>query len=329
MVKKLLLPLTAGILFFGCEKKQEVPVQEERFLFGTYIKIVAYGKNEKSAKLAIEKAFDEIKRIDNAYNSKDENSQIYALNRSLNKEIKIDEEGRYLFDRVRYMYELSHGKYDVTISPLMNVWGFDLGEKGSLPTEEELRKAMSRVDFSKVKMDGDRVKIDSPDVEVDTGSFLKGYAIQRAKETMESQGIKSAFITAISSIETIGTKPNGTPWKIGLQNPAYPEEILGVIELKGMGMGVSGDYQTYVEIDGKRYHHILDKGTGYPVADKKMVAVICDDSFMADMYSTAFYSMPTNEVMQYVENRQGLDVLIVDSDGGIVKSSKFDISLRN
>lgn len=328
MLKKFLLVTATALIVLGCGKKEEKIVQDERFLFGTLIKVVVYDENEKAAKEALEKAFEEIKRIDNAYNSKDANSQIFVLNNSENKEITVDDEGRYLFEKVAYIHNLSKGKYDITISPLMNVWGFGELEKATIPTEKEINEALTKVDFSKVQIDGNKIKIADSAIEVDTGSFLKGYAIQKAKELLEKNEIKRAFITAVSSIDTIGTKPGNNPWKIGLQNPENPQEMLGVIELNSQSMGVSGDYQTYVEIDGKKYHHILDKETGYPVADKKMVAVICNDSFMADMYSTAFYSMETEEVIKYAESREGLEVLIVDSDGNIIKSSEFVITLR-
>ena len=89
-------------------------------------------------------------------------------------------------------------------------------------------------------------------------------------------------------------------------------------------MGVSGDYQTYVEIDGKRYHHILDKTTGYPISDKKMVLVICDNAFIADMYSTAFFTMPIEKIISYAEKDQKMKVLVVDKDMRIFKSKNLE-----
>lgn len=88
-------------------------------------------------------------------------------------------------------------------------------------------------------------------VRIDTGSFLKGYAIKKATENLREVGVKSAFLSAISSIQTIGLKPDGTPWRIGVQDPDNPLKILGILELNNQSVGVSGDYQTFVEIDGK------------------------------------------------------------------------------
>ena len=166
--------------------------------------------------------------------------------------------------------------------------------------------------------------MEPPANEIDTGSFLKGYAVSRAKKVMEEQGITSAFITTISSIDVINTKPENKPWRIGVQNPENPEEILGIVELNDEGMGVSGDYQTYVEIAGKKYHHILDKTTGFPIRDKKLVMVICEDAFLADLYSTAFFTMPVEKVMEYAENNKKMKVLIVDKDMKILKTKNLN-----
>ena len=316
-----------SIFFISCGKKVE-KIEESKFLFGTYIKIIVYSDNKEKAMESIEKAFNEIQRIDEKYNSKSEGSLIYNLNNSDNKTLKLDEEGIKLFEGVNKAYELSEHKYDVTIAPLLELWGFTEEAMElttlKLPTKEEIEFTKTFVDYEKVKISDDgTLTIESPVKEIDTGSFLKGYAISRAKEVLKNEGIKSAFITSISSIDLIGTKPEDKPWKIGLQNPENPSEMIGIVPLRDRAMGVSGDYQTYVEIDGEMYHHILDKDTGYPVTDKKMVVVLCDNAFDADLLSTTFFLMPIDKVLNYVDSREDLDVLIVDKDMNIITSKNF------
>ena len=316
-----------SIFFISCGKEVE-KIEESKFLFGTYIKIIVYSDNKEKAMESIEKAFSEIQRIDEKYNSKSEGSLIYNLNNSDNKTVKLDEEGIKLFEGVNKAYELSEHKYDITIAPLLELWGFTdeaIELPGlKLPTKEELEFTKTFVDYGKVKISDDgTLTMEGPVKEIDTGSFLKGYAISRAKEVLKNEGIKSAFITSISSIDLIGTKPEDKPWKIGLQNPENPSEMIGIVPLRDRAMGVSGDYQTYVEIDGEMYHHILDKDTGYPVTDKKMVVVLCDNAFDADLLSTTFFLMPIDKVMNYVESREDLDVLIVDKDMNIITSKNF------
>ena len=316
-----------SMFLISCGKEVE-KIEESKFLFGTYIKIIVYSDNKEKAMESIQKAFNEIQRIDEKYNSKSEGSLIYNLNNSDNKTVKLDEEGIKLFEGVNKAYELSEHKYDVTIAPLLELWGFTEEAMElttlKLPTKEEIEFTKTFVDYEKVKISDDgTLTMESPVKEIDTGSFLKGYAISRAKEVLKNEGIKSAFITSISSIDLIGTKPEDKPWKIGLQNPENPSEMIGIVPLRDRAMGVSGDYQTYVEIDGEMYHHILDKDTGYPVTDKKMVVVLCDNAFDADLLSTTFFLMPIDKVMNYVESREDLDVLIVDKDMNIVTSKNF------
>ena len=319
--------LLLSMFLISCSRKIE-KIEESKFLFGTYIKIIVYSNNKEKAIQSIEKAFNEIQRIDEKYNSKSEGSLIYNLNNSDNKTVKLDEEGIKIFEGVKKAYELSEHKYDITIAPLLELWGFtdetiELSDL-KLPTKEEIDFTKTFVDFDKVKISNDgTLTIESPVKEIDTGSFLKGYAISKAREILKDDGIKNAFITSISSIEVIGTKPENKLWKIGLQNPENPSEMIGIVSLKDRAMGVSGDYQTYVEIDGKMYHHILDKDTGYPVEDKKMVVVLCDNAFDADLLSTTFFLMPIDKVISYVDSRKDLDVLIVDKDMNIIASKNF------
>ena len=325
VIKKLLIVFVLLFSFIGCSEKKINKFESERFLFGTYIRITVYDKDEKLAKTSMEEAFKEIERIDNKFNSKVSSSVIGKLNASPKEAVELDEEGVYLFNELKEIYELSNGKYDITIGPLLKVWGF--GETGdiTIPSEEAIKAAQSKIDFSKVKLEGNKLSFEEPINEIDTGSFLKGYAVEKAKLKMKELGVTSAFITSISSIDVIGTKPENKPWRIGVQNPDAPDQIIGIVELDDEGMGVSGDYQTYVEIDGKRYHHILDKETGYPVTDKRMVLVVCDDAFMADMYSTAFFTMPIEKIINYAENDQKMKVLIVDKDMNIHKSKNLEL----
>ena len=326
MFKKILAILILPIFILSCGKEVK-KIEKSSFLFGTYISITIYDENEKLANKAIDEAFKEIARIDNKFNSKVKGSLIDKLNSGEEKEIILDEEGVYLFENLKRVYDLSHGKYDVTIGPLLDVWNFGAKEQRELPKIEEIEKAKKNTGFSNLILDGNRLYFSKKGIEIDTGSFLKGYAVEKAKETMRDLGVKSAFISSISSIETINKKPDGQNWKIGIENPENSQELLGVVELDNKGMGVSGDYQTYIEIDGKRYHHILDKDTGYPVTDKKMVVVIGNNAFFSDMYSTAFFTMNIDEILNYADNND-LEVLIVDKDMKIYKNSKMNIKLK-
>jgi len=323
-MKKITIFLLLIFILIGCGKKEKEKVTEQRFAFGTMINMVVYSDDSKKAKEAIELAFDEIKRIDDKYNTHKEGSIVYTINNNPGKFVELDDEGLYLFEEVKKTYDMSQGKYDITITPLMKLWGFfEEDGKVSVPTDKAIREAIKKVDFNNIEIKGNKIRLKTSKNEIDTGSFLKGYAIHRAKLILEENGIDSAFISAISSIETLNSKGNGEKWKIGLQNPEDPTKLYHVISIDDKAMGVSGDYQIFVEIDGKKYHHLLDKDTGHPVRDRKMVVVVGEDGFLTDMYSTAFFSMPIDEVLKFVNNTDDLEVMIVKSDMSEVYSDGF------
>lgn len=328
MKSRIIFLISLIFLFFvSCSNQKIEKYEESRFLFGTYIKIIVYEKDLDLAKNVVSEAFQEIERIDNKYNSKVEGSLVYKLNKGEIKEIELDAEGQKIFKEVENAYNLSGGKFDITISPLLELWGFTEDSidslKLKLPKKEEIDFIKTFIDFKKVKIENNKLSLSSPIKEIDTGSFLKGYALSQAKKILVDRGITSAFITSISSIDLVGSKPNNKAWKIGLQNPKDPSDLIGITELKGKALGVSGDYQTYVEIDGEVYHHILDLETGYPVEDKKMVVVITDDAFKADLYSTVFFLMPIEKVLNFVEKQKDIEVMIIDKDMNIIKTKDF------
>lgn len=326
-MKKIIVLMLCMFLFTACGEKNSSPerkITESRFLFGTYIQMIVYSENEKEAHEAVNAAFDRIGEIDSKYNSKTRGSVIYNLNNSEKKEAVLDEEGVMLFQEVGRVYKLSHGKYDITISPLLETWGFYSDGRENIPSREELDKALKQIDFSKVELKNNIIKINEPIKEIDTGSFLKGYAVEEAKKVLAEKGIKNAFVSSVSSISTIGGKPDGTPWKIGIQNPDVSNEILGVAEVEGRALGISGDYQIYVEINGKKYHHIMDKETGYPIDNRKLVVVVCDSAFLADMYSTAFFSMTAEEIFDFAE-KENIEVMIVDNSNKVKMTKSFHL----
>lgn len=313
-------------LLIGCGKIETEKIVEKKFAFGTMINMVIYSNNSIKAKKAMNLAFEEIERIDNKFNTHKKNSLIYKLNHNPGEFFELDREGIYLFSGVDKTYNLSKFKYDITITPLMKIWGF-LDEYSAdnlkIPKKNELKKAISMVDYSNLEIIENKIRLKTPKNKIDTGSFLKGYAIYRAKIILKENGIEHAFISAISSIEVLNTKPKGEYWKVGLQNPEDPSKIYHIIGIENKSIGVSGDYQIYVEIEGKKYHHLLDKETGYPIRDRKMVVVIGNNGFFADMYSTAFFSMPIEDVINYVNSKDNLEVMIMKSDMSEVYSDGF------
>jgi len=310
------------LLMVACSKEPK-KVTDQKFIFGTMINITIYDSSEKKARNAMKLVYDELSRIDKKFNSRSKESLIYKLNDGSITEAKLDDEGLFLIKNISSSYELSKGKYDISIKPMMDLWGFENGEGvKTLPSKEDIEKIKEKVDFSKIKLSENQLSYS--DIKLDTGSFLKGYAISKGAEILKANGIKHGMISAISSIATVGKKPDGNPWKIAIQDPSNMKKRLGIASLENKAVGVSGDYQTFVEIDGKKYHHLLDKTTGHPIKDKRMIVVLADDAFMADMLSTAFFMMDNKDIIDYVDSKGELEVMIVKDDMKQIKSKNYD-----
>lgn len=303
------------LFFISCGRNKVEKIEVDRFLFGTNIKIVVYsGDKEKTLKL-IDETYKLMEEISAKYNSKDESSLVYKLNKNPLIPQKIDKEFNDMIDQTLNLSGVTNGSFDITVGPLMSLWGFDDLNIKDLPSEEKIKETMKLVNYKDVELKSDSIRLKKPNQRIDTGSFLKGYAINKGIEYLRSKGIESAMITAISSIGTIGTKPEGKPFKIGIQNPKSPEELLYTINLDNKALGVAGDYQTFVEINGKKYHHILDAKNGYPSPYNSMVLILCKDSYMADLYDTALFLMKPEEILAYVSKLSDFEVFIVDKNG--------------
>ncbi len=298
-----------GILA-GCNKIKKY--EQEEFLFGTLINIKVYSSNKKKAMQAIEAAFLEMRRVDKNLNSHGEKSEINQINKKSGLSVKISPEFQSLLEVNQKAHKLSKRKYDISIKPLVELWGF--GEKPQrIPSQAEIDAILQKVGQDKIEIRENRIKLEEGQA-IDTGAFLKGYAVERAKQKLIEHDIKSGIISSISSISALDTKPNNKSWRIALQNPLDKSDIIGILEIKNKSVGVSGDYQNYIEIDGKRYHHILDATTGYPVEDIKMLVIIADNALTADLYSTALFTIGAKEAIEKVDKIPGIEGIAVDDD---------------
>jgi thiamine biosynthesis lipoprotein len=320
-MNKIAILILSLIFIVSCGTKEKIKVEHREFIFGTMINFTVYGEKEKEIEEAIEYAVVEMKRIESAYNTKNKGSILYNLNLNPIKEQKMTDELYDILMETRKVSEFSKGYFDITIGPLVDLWGFDKLELKEIPNREEIEKVLDLIDYKSLIFDKNNIKLSCEGQKLETGSFLKGYAIKRAKEVLIEHNIESALISAISSVETIGFRGDGGKWRVGVQNPKNPDEMIKIANLSGEAMGVSGDYQTYVVVDGKKYHHILNPKTGYPGDTISMLVVITSDSFFADLYSTALFMESPEKIIETVEKMEGTEVMVVDKEDNIYLSS--------
>lgn len=229
-------------------------------------------------------------------------SEIYRLD-SLLKWDRIDvtnSEVKLLIDEAWELKEFTEGAFDIGVAPVLELWGFR-DKNYKVPAESEINEILA-------------TKSDN----VDFGGIGKGYAGKKVRELLVNRGVKSAIISLGGNIQTIGIRPDGTPWRVGIQNPDG-EGYIGYTEVVDTAVVTSGGYHRYFETDGRTYSHIINPETGYPAeTDIKSVTVISFDGAVADALSTAFYVMGCDKTKEFCVNNNfrykdiSFSVIIID-----------------
>jgi thiamine biosynthesis lipoprotein len=208
------------------------------------------------------------------------------------------------------------GAFDMTIAPLLDLWGFT-GEP-RLPAPEEVASLLSLVCSACVVIDEENrtVYYTDPDLAVDLGGIAKGYAVDEAADVLKSLGIEGGVINAGGDMAVIGKKGD-LPWRIGIQHPRDSQELIAVLDVVDRSVVTSGDYERFFFLDDVRYHHILDPHTGYPAREAMSVTVVAGNTALADALATAYFVMGPKRALEAAEHTEGVDILIVDADGAL------------
>jgi len=286
-------------------------IKRSRILLGTVVEIQVRDKDGKKAETSIEKAFGEIRRIDNLFSTFNEDSPIWKLNRSQDTLINVDPEIFNLMVLSDSVYNLTDGFFDVSLNKLLTTWGFD-GDNPSLPADDKLRSALLNSGWNNIEL------FRSANTELNFGAIAKGYAVDRAIDILIKFGINSALVNAGGEIKTIGND-----WVIGIQHPRNQNQVIEKVNLGGMSVATSGDYEKYFELNGKRYHHILNPKTGYPADSLISVTVLNKSCTIADALATAVFVLGQSKGLNLIENLPGTEAMIIDNQMNKMYSAGF------
>ncbi|MGN0513209.1 MAG: FAD:protein FMN transferase [Lachnospiraceae bacterium] len=279
----------------------------------TIMSITCYGKESADA---VSAAKEEILRLDNLLSAESENSEVSLIN-SAGSGV-LSEDGRKLMDFSLDIFSKTDGAFDVTVYPVMKLWGFTEG-KLNVPTKSELNEVLNYCNSDNIRFDRDSGEIVLSDGQgIDFGGIAKGYASDRLMEIFEAYDIDSAIVTLGGNIQTYHTKPDGSEWNVAIRNPFDDaEEYVGSLRVSNLAVVTSGAYERFFvdEASGKTYHHIIDPSTGYP-ADKGIasVTIVSSSGILADALSTACYVMGIDNSIKYWHNKDDFDFIIVTSD---------------
>ncbi len=289
-------------------------VSQEIFAMDTYMTVKAYGDRASEAVTA---AINEIQRLDALLSTGSTDSEITRLNENGGGE--LTEDTAYLIERALDLYESTEGDFDISIYPMMELWGFT-NEKYYVPTEEEITETLQLTDGLQISLDadGNTVSFGISGMEIDLGGIAKGYTSTRITEIFASYGIESGMLNLGGNVQVIGTKTDGTEWNVGIQNPDGTS-FLGAVKVSDKAVITSGGYERYFEEDGTTYHHILDPATGYP-ADSGVISstIISSDGTLADGLSTSLFIMGVEDACDYWQaHSEEFDFILEDEDGSL------------
>lgn len=290
-------------------KKDNKVVTKSLFAMDTYMELTAYGRNSEEAIAAAEK---EIYRLDSLLSTGNESSEVAILNR--NKKGKLSEDYAYLLKCSKEIYEMTQGAFDITIYPLMQAWGFTEKEY-RVPDTAEIEKLVSYIDTSEILFDENTCIVEIPEkTQLDFGGIAKGYTSSRVAHIMKEYGVKSAMLNLGGNVQTVGTKTDGSMWRVAIKSPYDDIPYLGIVSIEEKAVITSGNYERYFEEDGVRYHHIIDPKTGMPVQNGLIsVTIVCEDGTMADGLSTALFVKGKEGAMEFWKTHSDVfDMILCD-----------------
>lgn len=314
LVLGLLLSLPAGCQVEDVEKESRI------FAMDTVMTLTYYGQDRESGREALEEGVAAVYELEDLLSATAPDSEISALNEAGQAHLSPDT--AQLLSAALALCALTGGALDITAYPAVEAWGFTTGEY-RVPNQAELEELGDRIDYTQVSLDQEGASL--PDgMKLDLGAVAKGYTADRLAKLAQERGITSALLDlGQSTILALGAKPDGSPWRIGIQDP-QGEGYLGVLELEGQAMGTSGGYQRYFERDGVRYWHIIDPATAAPARSGLLsVTVVSPSGLACDGLSTALFVMGLERGTQFWRDHPELEfeALFILEDGSLALTS--------
>ncbi len=300
----------------GCSWKQIQDMAEHSesfFAMDTYMTFTAYGTDAEPAILAAE---DKIRELEELWSVTDKNSDVYAVNHSSGQTVTVDWKTAELLSYALDMAEETNGALEPTIYPVLTAWGFTTGEN-RVPAETELAELLEKVGYDKVELNNDQIQME-PGGMIDLGAVGKGYAGDEAAQILRERGITAALLDIGGNIQAIGTKPDGSDWRVGLKDP-FSGGVLGIIQVSDVAVVTSGNYERFfIGEDGKVYGHIIDPATGHPVENGiASVSVIASEGKLCDALSTALFVMGLENAQDYWRQHRNYEMILIMEDGDI------------
>lgn len=325
-----LAPIPAALS--DCAKNSE-PISRTGFYFDTVIQITLYDTEDETI---LDGCFALAEKYETLFSATKEGSDVWKINHADGETVTVSEETVQLLHTATDYANATEGVIDPTIRPVSALWNFGSESEAHVPEDAAIKTALSHVSYDHILFGtapSDKtgkpvcrtVTLTDPEAAVDLGFIAKGYIADKMKEYLLSQGVTSACISLGGNVLAIGEKPDGTPFRIGIQEP-FAEEgtTIDTVEIRDTSVVTSGIYERCFYEDGVFYHHVLDTSTGYPVDNElASVTIICDSSTRADALSTSCLCLGLDKGRKFLDAEKDVAYLFITKDGTQYASENF------
>lgn len=316
-MKRRIVVLAAVILMSlltACTDGEPPKAEHSFFAMNTYMTFMAYGTN---AETAMEDAERLVREAESLWSVTEEESEIYRANHSGGESVEISSETANLVSFALEMAEKTGGALDPTIYPVLTAWGFTTDTK-QVPAQGQVDELLPLVDYTQILLEGTTLTVPEQ-MELDLGAVGKGYAADLVTKLLKEHGVESALLSLGGNIQAIGSRPDGSDWRIGIHDPGG-DGNLGVLEISDAAVVTSGGYENYFEDeDGNIYWHIIDPSTGYPArSGLQAVTIIGTEGRLCDALSTVLFVMGAEQAEAYWRANGNFDMLLITDQNEIL-----------
>lgn len=342
IIKRLLASAAAGLMICsvaGCSRKPVLTRYDAQFLqlFDTVTSVVGYAKDKETFTAYAQELHDELEiyhQLYDIYHEYEDINNLKTINNNAGIEpVVVDQKIIDMLEMAKEMDLKTDGNFNVAMGSVLSIWheyrtdGINNPETAELPPMEKLEAAAEHMDIQDVIIDrkASTVYLADPEMSLDVGGIAKGYATEMVCRKLEEDGLTNALVSVGGNVRAIGTKDDGTKWKLGIQNPDLSSETkyLHTIAVEDMSLVTSGVYQRYYTVEDVQYHHIINPDTLMPGFDYDSVSILCKDSGMADSLSTAVFNMKQEDGQTLIESMDGVEAMWLYPDGTEKYSSGF------
>ncbi len=321
-----------AVSFSGCFGSGEDGITKMRLVMDTQVTVTMYGISESEGDAIAKEAYAEMEQLESIFSRHIEGSDIERINKAAGREwVEVNPEVIMVLQEALQLSRLTEGAFDPTVGPLLEVWGFGNEEdEQRRPSSEEIEEALLKVDYEKVEINEEEssVFLDKEGMQMDVGGIAKGFIVDRGQKVIEKSGVEGSFVNAGGDINISGSKPDGEPWKVAVQDPRDPQKWLATLQIDQGSVATSGDYQRFFEEGEERFHHIIDPDDGRPARGVASVTVLGPDALTADAFSTAVFVLGVERGLELLENLSDIDGVLIDNNGEIYYTSGLEEKLE-